>query len=370
MLLTEHVISHLGELIIMQAFRDAGWFPETLREREETGVSIGAGMSSTYDLAHAGALVHQHKIRRISPFFVPRILVNSAAGAVSMAFSLHGPNHATSTACATGAHAVGDAFKMIQRGDATVMLAGGTESCVDAIALAGFSRMKALSTRYNDNPASASRPFDIQRDGFVLSEGAGVLVLENASHAVSRGARIYCEILGYGMSGDAYHVTKPREDGYGARLAMQRALDMSGVQAQSVAYINAHATSTPIGDATELQAIHKLFMRDHICNKDVYVSSSKGAMGHLLGAAGSVEAAISCLTAFHRRAPPNVNLEQTDIELQNQPENHRGRLRLVTTDEPIEFGCPGQDLPMAVMSNSFGFGGTNTSLLFGSMTFQ
>ncbi|WPT13971.1 3-oxoacyl-[acyl-carrier-protein] synthase [Picochlorum sp. SENEW3] len=343
-----------------EALRDAGWFPSSAAACDMTGVAIGAGMSSTYELGQAGRLIEHGKIRRLSPYFVPRILVNAAAGAVSMSYDLHGPNHAASTACATGAHAIGDAFRMIQRGDARVMIAGGTESCVDAISLSGFARIKALSTAFHDSPETASRPFDKDRDGFVLSEGASMLVLEDADHALARGARIYCEIIGYGMSSDAYHVTKPREDGYGARLAMQRALSVAGCDPEDVSYINAHATSTPIGDLAELHAIQSVFFDSALQRgprrHPLYVSSSKGTLGHLLGAAGAVEAAISCLACYHRQCPPTANLNKTDITTVSGCE-------LVSKD-PVNLQ---DETPrVAVMSNSFGFGGTNTSLLFTS----
>ncbi len=335
-----------------EALRDAQWEPNE-EDGLNTGVCIGAGMSSTLDLSKAGMLLQNDRIRRISPFFVPRILVNAASGMVSMAYRLHGPNMAPSTACATGAHAIGDAFRAIQRGDACAMLAGGTESCVDAISLSGFSRMKALSTKYNDTPSLASRPFDANRDGFVLSEGACVLVLESVEHALQRQApKIYCEVLGYGMSGDAFHITKPREDGHGASLAMSRALATSGVDPSQVIYLNAHATSTPRGDITELKAIEKLFSQH---DETLFISSSKGNLGHMLGAAGSVEAAITALACHHSMAPPNINLD-------NPPTEIRDTIQLI---QKAPQSLERSDKPIAVMSNSFGFGGTNTSLLFG-----
>ena len=312
-------------------------------------MAIGAGMSCTADMAEAGTLLRDGKMRRLSPFFVPRILVNMAAGAVSMAHGLQGPNHAVSTACTTGAHGIGDAFRMVQRGDADVMLAGGTESCVDAVALAGFSRLKALSTRYNDDPAAASRPFDAGRDGFVMGEGAGVLVLEEAEHARRRGARVYAEVRGYGLSGDAHHITQPPAGGEGARLAMARALAGAGLRPEDIAYINAHATSTPIGDEVEQQAIAAAFGADAV--RSVAVSSTKGAVGHLLGAAGAVEAAFSVLALSTGWVPPNVNLATPEPGL--LPGLVRGAAARVR-----EGGG-------AVMTNSFGFGGTNASLVFG-----
>lgn len=333
----------------MQALQDANWKCSTDEDRAATGVAIGAGMSCTADLAEAGALLHQGKLRRLSPFFVPRILVNMAAGAVSIAHGLQGPNHAASTACTTGAHGIGDAFRMVQRGEADVMLAGGTESCVDAVSLAGFARLKALSTQYNNAPAAASRPFDKGRDGFVMGEGAGVVVLEELEHAKRRGARAYAEVLGYGLSGDAHHITQPPAGGVGAQLSMRRAMASAGVGPPDIAYVNAHATSTPIGDDVEQQAIAAVL--GDSCSAEVAVSSTKGAVGHLLGAAGAVEAAFSVLALSTGWAPPTVNLSQPDPEL--LPGLVKGaavRLR------------EGRG---AVMTNSFGFGGTNASLVFG-----
>ena len=335
-----------------EALQDANWTPTTTEDRHTTGVAIGAGMSCTTDMAEAGALLKDGKLRRLSPFFVPRTLVNIAAGSVSMAYGLQGPNHAASTACSSGAHGVGDAFRMVQRGDASVMLAGGTEACVDAVALGGFSRLKALSTKYNGNPTAASRPFDKERDGFVLGEGAGVLVLEELEHARARNARIYAEIRGYGMSGDAHHITQPPPDGAGAALAMRRALVGAGLSPEDVGYINAHATSTPIGDEVEQRAIASVFGKNDLQKGNFpKVSSTKGAVGHLLGAAGAVEAAFAILAGYYRKAPPNCNLECPEPALL-----------------PGLMGTEAEDLPsgrLAVLSNSFGFGGTNASLVFG-----
>ncbi len=351
----------LASLAADDALRDAGLLAMLedneragKHRKENIGVCIGAGMSSTRDLAHAGVLVANEKTRRMSPFFVPRILVNTASGVVSAAYGLQGPNLAPSTACATGAHAIGDAFRIVQRGDATAMLAGGTESCVDAISLAGFSRMKALSTSFNDEPHRASRPFDKDRDGFVLSEGATVVVLEALDHALERGADVYCEVLGYGMSGDAHHITKPTP--HGARLAMARALTSAGLRPDDVAYVNAHATSTPLGDVSELDAIRHAFLsndklREPRHEKPLLVSSSKGTVGHMLGAAGATEAAIAALACRHRTAPPNTNLDDVgDID-------ETGGLSLVREAAALDGGC-------AVVTNSLGFGGTNTSLAF------
>ena len=334
-----------------EALHDAQWAPTSLADLQATGVAIGAGMSCVADMAEAGALLKDGKLRRLSPFFVPRILANMAAGAVSIAHGFQGPSHAASTACATGAHGIGDAFRMVQRGEATVMLAGGTESCVDAVSLAGFSRLKALSTKYNATPEAASRPFDKDRDGFVLGEGAGVLVLEELQHAKARNAKIYAEVRGYGMSGDAHHITQPPARGIGAALAMQRALASAGVSVEDVSYINAHATSTPIGDDVEQRAIHTVFSGSTE-NLSFKVSSTKGAIGHLLGAAGAVEAAFTILAAAYGVAPPNRNLEQAELALLSS--------RLVGK-EAEALGGEGR----AVLSNSFGFGGMNASLVFG-----
>ncbi|KAI8472645.1 MAG: thiolase-like protein [Monoraphidium minutum] len=331
-----------------EALADAGWAPSTPEQRAATGVCIGAGIGCTADTADAGALVSAGRMRRVSPFFVPRILVNMAAGAVSIKYGLQGPNSAPSTACATGVHAVGDAFRAVQRGDADVMVAGAAEAAIDAIGLAGFSRLKALSTAYNATPGAASRPFDAGRDGFVMGEGAGVLVLEELGHARARGARAYAEVRGYGMSGDGHHITAPHPSGAGAALAMSRALAGSGVPAAAVRYINAHATSTPVGDDIEQRAIMGLF--GPALAARLAVSSTKGATGHLLGAAGAVEAAFTVLALRARAAPPTANLEAPDPAL----------LPLLVRGAALPLG----DGPLAALCNSFGFGGTNASLLF------
>jgi 3-oxoacyl-[acyl-carrier-protein] synthase II len=352
-----------------EALRDSGMnFTDNMNTssaediKEDIGVCIGAGMSSTRDLAQAGILVKERRTRRLSPFFVPRILVNTAAGAVSSAYGFQGPNLAPSTACATGAHAIGDAFRIVQRGEATAMLAGGTESCVDALALAGFSRMKALSTNFNDVPSRASRPFDKDRDGFVLSEGASVLLLERLDHALERNApNIYCEVLGHGMSGDAHHITKPNT--VGATLSMTRALRSAGIPAGDVTYVNAHATSTPLGDRSEIEAIHRVFIEKGNSSKRIdqplYVSSSKGTLGHMLGAAGATEAAVAALACQKRAIPPNTNLEDDiDCSIDN-------RISLPRTNGADRLHLD-DDRPMTIVTNSLGFGGTNTSLVFRS----
>lgn len=332
-----------------EALADAKWHPDSLTEKQRTGVAIGAGMSCTMDMAEAGVLLSNNKLRRLSPFFVPRTLVNMAAGTVSIEYGLQGPNHAASTACSSGAHGIGDAFRMVQRGDADVMIAGGSEACIDAVALGGFARLKALSTRFNDTPAAASRPFDKDRDGFVMAEGAGILVLEELEHARSRGARIYAEIRGYGLSGDAHHITQPPADGAGAQLAMHRCLMSAGLRPSDVTYLNAHATSTPIGDDVEQRAIASVFKGEAL-NK-LRVSSTKGAVGHLLGAAGAVEAIFTVLAVHHKVAPPTCNLENAEPQL---VPGLVGGGKAVALD----------DGPVVGMSNSFGFGGTNASLVF------
>ncbi|EFJ52349.1 hypothetical protein VOLCADRAFT_101657 [Volvox carteri f. nagariensis] len=327
-----------------------------------TGVVVGNGMSCTTEVSEAGALVCSGRGRRVSPFFVPRILPNMAAGAISIRHGLQGPNLSPSTACATGGHAVGDAFRLIQRGEADVMVAGASEACVDAISLVGFSRLKALSTGFNDAPTKASRPFDAFRDGFVMGEGAAVLVLEELGHARARGANIYAEVRGYGLSGDGYHITHPHPDGLGAVLCMRRALAGSGLSPRDVAYVNAHATSTPTGDAIEQAAILSLFTDDSptaaitnsVATPGVAVSSTKGATGHLLGAAGAVEAAFTVLALRDRRAPPMLNLERPDPPL----------LTGLVGCDPVNLPA---DRAIAALSNSFGFGGTNSSLLFATL---
>ncbi|KAG1677901.1 hypothetical protein FOA52_001319 [Chlamydomonas sp. UWO 241] len=318
------------------------------QQRQATGVCIGNGMSATSEVAETGALVASGKLRRVSPFFIPRILPNMAAGAVSIRYGFQGPNTAPSTACATGAHAVGEAFHCVQRGDADLMVCGGSEAALGcAIGLAGFSRLKALSTGFNDNPASASRPFDAQRDGFVMGDGSGVLVLEELEHARVRGAEILAEVRGFGASGDGHHVTQPQVDGDGALLAMSRAMQGSGVALEDVVYINAHATSTPQGDEVEQRAIARLF-GPHLC-ESLAVSSTKGATGHLLGAAGAVEAIFTVLALRDCVAPPTANLTQPSPAL----------LRGLVGPRPLALR-PGRK---AALCNSFGFGGTNACVL-------
>jgi 3-oxoacyl-[acyl-carrier-protein] synthase II len=322
--------------------------------RERCGVCIGSGMSSVREIFSAMHTIEATgSARRLSPHFVPKVLANSAAGRVAMSLNLQGPNHAPSTACAAGAHAIGDAMRCIQYGSADIMLAGGSEACIDPISMAGFSRLRALSTSFNDCPKLASRPFDSKRDGFVMGEGAGILVLEELDHALQRGAPILCELRGYGLSGDAHHVTAPDPNGMGAARAMKMALGCDDdLEAHHVDYVNAHATSTPLGDDIEASVISRILGQSEHRSHPLHVSSTKGATGHMLGAAGAVEAAVSCMTLVDQAVPPTLNLDPaTDLNINNDG------IRFVT-EETLET-------PINVsMSNSFGFGGTNASLIF------
>ncbi|KAL3512606.1 hypothetical protein ACH5RR_025323 [Cinchona calisaya] len=335
-----------------EALRDANWLPTEQDEKERTGVSIGAGTGSICDILDASRMICEKRLRRLSPFFIPRILINMASGHVSMTYGFQGPNHAAVTACATGAHSIGDASRMIQFGDADVMVAGGTEASIDALSIAGFCRSRALTTKYNSVPEEASRPFDCGRDGFVIGEGSGVLVLEELEHAQKRGAKIYAELRGYGMSGDAHHITQPHADGRGAILAMTRALEQSGLHPNQVDYVNAHATSTPLGDAVEANAIKSVFST-HATSGALVLSSTKGAIGHLLGAAGAVEAIFSVLAIHQGIAPLTLNLSEPDPLFSND-------FLPLTASKEMNI--------KAAISNSFGFGGTNSSLLFTSIS--
>lgn len=318
-------------------------------QKAATGVAMGCGMSASTEVAQAWSLLSEGKLRRLSPYFVPRILANMGAGAVAIRWGFQGPNHAASTACATGAHAIGDAFRMVQRGDADVMVAGASEACVDAISIAGFSRLRALSTGFNSDPTAASRPFDEARDGFVMGEGAGALVLEERGHALRRGVQVHAEVRGYGLAADAHHITQPHPEGVGAQLSMRRAMRLSGVAPHQVAYVNAHATSTPLGDEVEAQAIHAVFGPA----PQLAVSSTKGATGHLLGAAGAVEAVFSIMALYTGIAPPTLNLNNPS------PAVAAALPGLVSnTAAVLRSG------PKAALCNSFGFGGTLASLLF------
>jgi len=329
-----------------QAVQDAGWMPEDEADRLRTGVMIGSGIGGLESIAETTLILRDRGPRRISPFFVPGALINLCSGQVSIRYGFKGPNHAVVTACSTGAHAIGDAARLIARGDADVMLAGGAESPICELGVAGFAACKALSTGFNDTPERASRPWDRDRDGFVMGEGAGILVLEEREHALSRGARIHAEVLGYGMSGDAYHITSPAPDGDGAYRAMAAALGDAGIGPERIDYINAHGTSTPAGDEIELHAVERL-LGDHAAS--VTMSSTKSAIGHLLGAAGAVEAIFSILAIRDGVAPPTLNLDNPSV------------------DTPVDL-APKQavhrDIRIA-LSNSFGFGGTNASLILG-----
>jgi 3-oxoacyl-[acyl-carrier-protein] synthase II len=327
-----------------QALTDAGWKPERYEDQIATGVAIGSGIGGLGGIYEASILLKERGPRRLSPFFIPGRLSNLAAGYVSITHGLKGPNHAVVTACSTGAHAIGDASRMIALGDAEVMVAGGTESAINRIGIAGFCACRALSTGFNDTPEKASRPYDKDRDGFVMGEGAGVVVLEELEHARARGARIYAEIIGYGMSGDAYHITSPAEDGDGAYRCMAAALDRAGVAASDLDYINAHGTSTQLGDEIELRAVERLLAN---APKKPSMSSTKSATGHLLGAAGAIEAIFSVLAIRDQVAPPTINLDNPSVEtdLDLVPKTAKSR--------PIELA----------LSNSFGFGGTNASLV-------
>ena len=327
-----------------EAIADSGWVADTEDKQERTGVMIGSGIGGLATIADNALLLEREGPRKISPFFVPSALINLTSGHVSIKHGFKGPNHSVVTACATGAHAIGDAARIIKYGDADVMIAGGCEAAVCKIGIAGFAAARALSNGFNDDPLSASRPYDKDRDGFVLGEGAGVVVLEEYEHAKARGAKIYAEIAGYGMSGDAFHITAPSEDGNGGLRAMRSALKDASLTVEDIDYVNAHGTSTPLGDEIELRAVERLFgsAADRLT-----MSSTKSAIGHLLGAAGSVEAIFSLLAIRDNIAPPTLNLHnpsvQTKIDL----------VPLKAKEIPIK----------AALSNSFGFGGTNAALV-------
>jgi 3-oxoacyl-[acyl-carrier-protein] synthase II len=328
-----------------QALDDAGWKPENYEDQIRTGVMIGSGIGGIEGIASTAITLHDRGPRRVSPFFIPGRIINLASGYVSIEFGLKGPNHAVVTACSTGAHAIGDAARLIALGDADVMLAGGAESPVNRISIAGFSALRALSTGFNDEPTKASRPYDKDRDGFVMGEGAGVVVLESLEHATARGARIYAEVIGYGLSGDAYHITAPAPDGDGALRCMRAAIKRADISPDDIDYINAHGTSTPMGDEIELGAVQKLV--GNAAGK-ISMSSTKSCVGHLLGAAGAVEAIFSILAIRDGIAPPTINLDNPSVETPIDLVPHRARERSIDT----------------VLSNSFGFGGTNASLIF------
>uniref|UniRef100_A0A2P2HWE2 3-oxoacyl-[acyl-carrier-protein] synthase n=1 Tax=Hirondellea gigas TaxID=1518452 RepID=A0A2P2HWE2_9CRUS len=329
-----------------EAVADSDWMPDDIKEREATGVAIGMGMVDLQDVLATGKALEQ-RYSKVNPFFIPRLLTNMAAGQISIKYGFQGPNHCVSTACATGTHSIGDCMRMIKYGDADVMVCGGAEATVNALGMAGFARLRALSVKYNDRPSQASRPFDRDRDGFVMGEGAGVMILEELEHAKKRNAKIYAELLGFGMSGDAHHITSPREDGGGAERAMKRCLEEAGVVHADIGYINAHATSTPKGDAIELRAIERLFG-----GNGTQVSSTKGAIGHLLGAAGAVESIFTVLACHTGDIPPTANLDNLDKEVD---------LNMVTK---VSQPWTKRNKRRVALNNSFGFGGTNACLCF------
>ena len=327
-----------------QALADAKWEPKTSDEQERTGVLIGSGIGGLSGIADTSLLLKEKGPRRVSPFFIPGRLINLTSGYVSIKHKLKGPNHSVVSACSTGSHAIGDAARLVMLGDADVMVAGGAESPICRIALAGFAACKALSTNFNDNPTKGSRPYDRDRDGFVMGEGAGVVVLEELEHAKARGARIYAEVIGYGLSGDAYHITAPAEDGDGAFRCMKAAIKRAGIAAAEIDYVNAHGTSTPMGDEIELGAVERLF---EASADQLVMSSTKSAIGHLLGAAGAVEAIFSVLAMRDNIAPPTINLDNPSVATKIDLVPHTPRKKKIDT----------------VLSNSFGFGGTNASLV-------
>ena len=329
-----------------EAVEDSGWMPEGEEDRCATGVMIGSGIGGLEAIFEAALLVKEGRARRLSPFFIPSALINLASGHVSIKYGFKGPNHSVVTACATGVHAIGDAARLIQWGDADVMVAGGTEAAVNQLGIAGFCASRALSTGFNANPTQGSRPWDKDRDGFVMGEGAGVVVLEEYEHAKARGAKIYGEVAGYGMSGDAHHITAPAEGHDGAFRAMKAALRNSpGITLDQIGYVNAHGTSTPLGDDLELEAVERFFGASV---RGLAMSSTKSSTGHLLGAAGAIEAIFSILAIRDRVAPPTLNLDEPSRE------SVIDRVARESQPRPIDVS----------LSNSFGFGGTNASIIF------
>ncbi|KAI0128940.1 thiolase-like protein [Xylariales sp. AK1849] len=333
-----------------EALKDAGWAPRRQEQLEATGVCLGSGIGNLEEIYDTSLAFEQGGYKKVSPLFVPKILINMAAGHIAMRHGFQGPNHAATTACTTGAHSIGDASRFIAFGDADVMVAGGAEACIHPLTFAGFGRSRSLSTAFNDDPSSSCRPFDRKRNGFVVSEGAAVVVLEELEHAKARGAHIYAELKGYGCSGDAHRMTAPREDGSGAYRAMRKALEHGGIRPRRVDYINAHATGTAIGDAAEAMAIQSLMRgpEGYTSDDEVTVSSTKGSIGHLLGAAGAIEAVFTVLSIADSAVPPTLNLHDPDIA---------PKFNLVPRE------AQSKQVEVA-MSNSFGFGGTNTSLVF------
>jgi 3-oxoacyl-[acyl-carrier-protein] synthase II len=337
---------HYALAAAAEAVEDSGYTPANDEARERVGVMIGSGIGGLHEIYETSIVLHEKGPRRVSPFFIPRSLINLASGQVSIKYGFRGPNHSVVTACATGAHAIGDAARLIMLDDADVMVVGGAEAAVCRIGMAGFAALRALSTAFNDTPEKASRPYDKDRDGFVMGEGAGVVILEEYEHAKKRGAKIYGELIGYGLSGDAYHMTAPAEDGNGGYRAMQMALKRAAIPVEAIGYVNAHGTSTPMGDEIEAKSVKRLF---GAAIDKTMMSSTKSATGHLLGAAGAIEA-IYCLKAINSGIiPPTLNLDN------------------------VSEGCLGIDLVPhkarekkidVALSNSFGFGGTNASLIF------
>jgi 3-oxoacyl-[acyl-carrier-protein] synthase II len=336
---------HLAMAAGTEAVEDSGWQPESEADRDATGVMIGSGIGGLQTIYEGSVLISQGKARRLSPFFIPSALINLGSGHLSIKYGFKGPNHSAVTACATGVHAIGDAARLIMCGDADVMLAGGAEAAVCELGIAGFCASRALSTAFNDRPPEASRPWDKDRDGFVMGEGAGVLVLEDLEHARRRGAKVYAEVAGYGMSGDAYHITAPAEGHDGAFRSMKAAMRNGGIAPAEIQYVNAHGTSTPLGDDLELEAVERMFGD---AAKGLAMSSTKSATGHLLGAAGAVEAIFSILAIRDSVAPPTLNLEAPSRDSVIDRVARTAQERRITL----------------ALSNSFGFGGTNASVIF------
>lgn len=333
-----------------QALADAGWHPQSYEDQTRTGVLIGSGIGGLEGIYEASIILKEKGPRRVSPFFIPGRLINLVSGYVSIKHKLKGPNHSVVTACSTGAHAIGDAARLIALEDADVMVAGGSESSINRLGMAGFAACRALSTGFNDRPQQASRPYDKDRDGFVIGEGAGCVILEAYEHAKARGAKIYAEIIGYGLSGDAYHITAPAEDGDGALRCMKAAVKRAQISVSDIDYVNAHGTSTPLGDEIELRAVQRL-VDEGARARPLMMSSTKSSIGHLLGAAGAVEAIFSILALRDQIAPATLNLDHPSVETPIDLVPHKSR------PAPIHV----------VLSNSFGFGGTNASLIFRSV---
>ena len=327
-----------------EAIADSGWKPESYEDRCRTGVLIGSGIGGLATIAQTAVDLHEKGPRKVSPFFIPSALINLASGQISIKYGFKGPNHAVVTACATGAHAIGDSMRLIQWGDADVMVAGGAEASICRIGYAGFIACRAMSTGFNDTPEKASRPYDKDRDGFVMGEGAGIVVLEEYEHAKARGAKIYAEVVGYGLTGDAFHITTPDETGDGGERAMRTALQRSGLDASEIDYVNAHGTSTPAGDEIEVRAVERVLGN---AASTTHLSSTKSAIGHLLGAAGSVEAIFCILAMRDSVVPPTLNLDNPSFETPINLTPHKA------VKKPIR----------AALSNSFGFGGTNAALV-------